>query len=56
MVAGPDIKEYGGPGLSLFDACALEMTLAKYDASLGTFYGVHNSLGMRSIHVLGDEE
>jgi alkylation response protein AidB-like acyl-CoA dehydrogenase len=49
-------KEYGGLGLSHLNYNAILMELARNDASLLTFIGVHTGLGMRSIlHTGGDE-
>jgi glutaryl-CoA dehydrogenase len=50
------MKGYGCRGGSalLFGLVAMEM--AKYDASIATFFGVHNGLAMGSIYLAGSEE
>ena len=55
-ICGYDCKEFGGPGLNEFDIAAVLYEITKIDASLGTFLGVHNSLGVRVIDKLGDEQ
>lgn len=55
-LAGGDLKEYGGLGLSLLDSLASSLTMTKYDASIASFFGVHNHLGIRSIYALGNDE
>ncbi len=55
-IGGVGMKGYGcrgGSGL-LFGLVAMEMS--KYDASIATFFGVHNGLAMGSIYLAGSEE
>ena len=49
-------KEYGGLGLSLLEYNAVLLELARNDASLFTFIGVHTGLGMGSISFTGGQE
>jgi alkylation response protein AidB-like acyl-CoA dehydrogenase len=55
-IYGLGFKGYGCPGGSqkLFGFVAME--LARVDASLGTFFGVHSGLAMGSIYLDGSEE
>jgi len=53
---GYQIKDHGGPGLSLMDSCASIYEIAKYDGSVATFCLVHNSIGIAPIDMLGNEE
>ncbi len=55
-IGGIGMKGYGCRGGSalLFGLVAMEM--AKYDASIATFFGVHNGLAMGSIYLAGSEE
>lgn len=55
-IGGTGMKGYGCRGGSalLFGLIAMEM--AKYDASIATFFGVHNGLAMGSIYLAGSEE
>jgi len=55
-IGGAGMKGYGCRGGSalLFGLIAMEM--AKYDASIATFFGVHNGLAMGSIYLAGSEE
>src|SRR5213594_941508 len=55
-IGGIGMQGYGCRGGSalLFGLVAMEM--AKYDASIATFFGVHNGLAMGSIYLAGSEE
>src|SRR5258708_6137495 len=55
-IGGLGIQGYGCRGGSalLFGLIAMEMS--KYDASIATFFGVHNGLAMGSIYLAGSEE
>src|SRR6184192_2283657 len=55
-LAGADIKGYGCPGLSPVAAGLMALELARGDASVCTFFGVHSGLAMHSISMLGSEE
>src|SRR2546425_351732 len=55
-LAGADIHGYGCPGLSSIAAGLIALELARGDASVCTFFGVHSGLAMHSISLLGSEE
>src|SRR6266704_4563368 len=55
-LAGADIKGYGCPGLSSVAAGLMALELARGDASVCTYVGVHSGLAMHSISMLGSEE
>ena len=55
-IAGNDIKGYGCPGLSAVGSGLIMIELARGDASVCTFFGVHSGLAMHSISMLGSEE
>src|SRR6266550_45835 len=55
-LAGADIKGYGCPGLSSVAAGLIALELARGDASVCTFFGVHSGLAMHAISLLGSEE
>ncbi|GCE29524.1 acyl-CoA dehydrogenase [Dictyobacter alpinus] len=55
-LAGGSIKGYGCPGMSTVAAGLIGLELARGDASICTFYGVHSGLAMSSIAMLGSEE
>ena len=55
-LAGADIKGYGCPGLSSVAAGLMALELARGDASVCTFFGVHSGLAMHAISLLGSEE
>ena len=55
-VNGLTIKDFNGAGLSITDTGCLFFELAKIDLSFATFAGVHFSLGLASIDLLGSEE
>jgi glutaryl-CoA dehydrogenase len=55
-LAGSSLKGYGCPGLSDVAAGLVALELARGDASVCTFFGVHSGLAMTSIHLLGSEE
>ena len=53
---GFEIKDFGGPGLSIIDTSAVIYEIGKVDTSIGTFIMVHNAIGMNVINMLGSEE
>jgi glutaryl-CoA dehydrogenase len=55
-LAGADIHGYGCPGLSQVAAGLIALELARGDASVCTFFGVHSGLAMHSISLLGSEK
>lgn len=55
-INGLNIKGYGSPELSIFESGSIIYELAKRDASIATFFLVHNSIGMAVVNTLGDEE
>jgi glutaryl-CoA dehydrogenase len=55
-VAGGSIVGYGCPGMSAVAAGLMALELARGDASICTFFGVHSGLAMSSIAMLGSEE
>ena len=55
-VAGGTIQGYGCPGVSTIASGLVALELARGDASICTFFGVHSGLAMTSIHLLGSEE
>jgi glutaryl-CoA dehydrogenase len=55
-IAGGSIKGYGCPGISAVASGLVMIELARGDASIATFYGVHSGLAMNSIAMLGSEE
>jgi glutaryl-CoA dehydrogenase len=55
-IAGGSIKGYGCPGMSAVAAGLVAVELARGDASICTFFGVHSGLAMSSIAMLGSEE
>jgi glutaryl-CoA dehydrogenase len=55
-IAGGSIKGYGCPGMSATAAGLMALELARGDASICTFFGVHSGLAMSSIAMLGSEE
>ena len=55
-LAGGPIRGYGSPGLSLVGAGLIAAEMARGDASIATFYGVHSGLAMGSIALLGSSE
>jgi len=56
QTCGLTIKDHGGPGLSALEGYAVSYEIAKYDASIATFFLVHNCIGMAPIDMLGSEE
>mmetsp|Transcript_44171 Transcript_44171/g.42899 ORF Transcript_44171/g.42899 Transcript_44171/m.42899 type:complete len:93 (+) Transcript_44171:94-372(+) len=42
-LSGIDLKGYGGLGLSFLDICAILYEVARWDASLGTFFMIQNT-------------
>ena len=55
-IAGTTSKGYGCPGMSATAAGLIALELARADASICTFFGVHSGLAMNSIAMLGSEE
>jgi glutaryl-CoA dehydrogenase len=55
-IAGGNLKGYGCPGMSAVAAGLIAPELARADASICTFFGVHSGLAMTSIAMLGSEE
>jgi glutaryl-CoA dehydrogenase len=55
-LAGGPIRGYGSPGISLVAAGLVAQEMARGDASIATFYGVHSGLAMGSIAILGSQE
>lgn len=55
-IAGGSIQGYGAPGMSTTAAGLIAVELARGDASICTFFGVHSGLAMSSIAMLGSEE
>jgi glutaryl-CoA dehydrogenase len=52
-IAGGTTRGYGCPGLSPMASGLVGMELSRGDGSISTFYGVHSSLAMGSIAMLG---
>lgn len=50
------IKDHGGPGLSQITSGAIAYEFGRMEASIGTFFIVHNCLGLTVIDMLGDED
>jgi acyl-CoA dehydrogenase family protein 9 len=48
--------EYGGRGLSQTGYCRVMEEFGAYDASLSVVMGVHQSIGMKPIHLFGSDE
>jgi len=55
-IIGSTIRGYGCPGLSRRAAGIVAREIARGDGSINTFVGVHSSLAMGSINMLGSEE
>src|SRR6266849_3139529 len=55
-IAGGSIQGYGCPGLSVVASGLIALELARGDASICTFFGVHSGLAMSSLAMLGSEE
>lgn len=55
-IAGGSIQGYGSPAMSTTAAGLVAVELARGDASICTFFGVHSGLAMSSIAMLGSEE
>jgi len=55
-IAGGSLQGYGCPGMSQTAAGLVALELARGDASICTFFGVHSGLAMSSIAMLGSEE
>jgi glutaryl-CoA dehydrogenase len=55
-IAGGSLRGYGCPGMSQTAAGLVALELARGDASVCTFFGVHSGLAMSSIAMLGSEE
>lgn len=48
--------EYGGQGLSQTGYCRVSEEFGRVDATLAVVMGVHQSIGMKGIHLFGTEE
>jgi len=55
-IGGLGIQGYGCRGGSALLTGLVAMEMARVDASVATFFGVHTGLAMESIHVAGSEE
>jgi glutaryl-CoA dehydrogenase len=55
-IGGLGIEGYGCPGGSQLLVGLVAMELARFDASIATFQGVHSGLAMGSIALVGSEE
>ena len=55
-IAGGSIQGYSCPGMSAVATGLIALELARGDASICTFFGVHSGLAMSSIAMLGSEE
>ena len=55
-IAGGSIQGYGSPAMSTTATGLVALELARGDASICTFFGVHSGLAMSSIAMLGSEE
>ncbi|MBF6590234.1 MAG: acyl-CoA dehydrogenase family protein, partial [Ktedonobacterales bacterium] len=55
-IAGGSLHGYGCPGMSTVASGLIAQELARGDASVCTFFGVHSGLAMTSISLLGSEE
>src|SRR5579863_1852740 len=55
-IAGGSIKGYGCPGMSNVAGGLIALELARGDASVCTFFGVHSGLAMSSLAMCGSEE
>lgn len=55
-IVGTVIQGHGCPGMSRLAAGMVAREMARADGSINTFFGVHSSLGMGSIDLLGDDE
>jgi glutaryl-CoA dehydrogenase len=55
-ITGGPIRGFGSPGMSLVAAGLVAQELARGDASVATFFGVHSGLAMGSIAILGSKE
>jgi glutaryl-CoA dehydrogenase len=55
-LAGGSIEGYDCPGMSAIATGLIGLELARGDASICTFFGVHSGLAMSSIAMLGSEE
>ncbi|MPY80819.1 MAG: acyl-CoA dehydrogenase [Actinophytocola sp.] len=49
-------EEYGGQGLSQTGYCRVMEEFGGYDATLSVVMGVHQSIGMKPIHMFGTED
>lgn len=44
-INGCQIKDFGGPGMTNLETGSICFEMAKIDASISTFYLVHNAIG-----------
>ncbi|MBA2506454.1 MAG: acyl-CoA dehydrogenase family protein [Thermoleophilaceae bacterium] len=49
-------EEYGGQGLSQMGYCRVSEVFAQIDATLSVIMGVHQSIGMKGIHLFGTDD
>lgn len=49
-------EEYGGQGLSQTGYCRVFEEFGRYDGTLSVVMGVHQSIGMKPIHLFGSDE
>ena len=50
------LSSYGGLNFNSVEAGAITFEISKYDASISTFFMVHNGLGMGVVEMFGDDE
>ena len=55
-INGLRIKDFGGPGFNNLEAGAMAFEIARYDASIASFFIVHNAIGTAVVDQLGDDE
>ena len=55
-IQGAHINEFGGPGFNNVELGAVTYELSKKDASIASFYLVHNLIGQNVINELGNDE
>jgi len=55
-INGCQIKEFGGPGMTNLETGMFVFEMAKLDASISTFYLVHNLIGQNVVDHCGDDE
>lgn len=55
-INGCHIKDFGGPAMNNVEVGAILYEMAKRDASVCTFFLVHNLIGQNVVDALGDNE